>query len=184
MTWRAPDGGQAKLELTHAPPFRAADFYSVLKRAEAPSDHLDRAPGARRLATAGPLDAWLVPRRGAVCLVVRSQDGDVSACRRKVADVRTPLIVGVGPSDRSRRAIVAAFPDAIKRVTVEHGPDSASKAIVANTLLVADAKAVVGLRYSAPGSRGAERHFDRFPQSAWSFVLNAVPTQPFSIPPP
>ena len=49
LQWTAPDGTPQQNQYHAAPGFKAADFYSVLKRPEQPGDALDGLAGARRL---------------------------------------------------------------------------------------------------------------------------------------
>ena len=73
-----------------------------------------RAP--RRLLKFGDAIAWLVPREGAVCLVLDVDGKRASGCRRKVADVRYPLVVALAA--QPERIVAAAFPDAAEQIQV------------------------------------------------------------------
>jgi hypothetical protein len=92
---------------------RAEDYFAVLKRPEQPSDQLDGLPGARLLVDRDGVRAWIVPRRGTVCLVVRSVvargERTVSGCRQNLPDTRFPLIVAA-PKGQFR-VVAVLFPD-------------------------------------------------------------------------
>src|SRR5262249_20697223 len=78
LEWRAPDGTAQHADFFHAPAFRAQDFYPVLARKATTKDALPGLPGARLILQKGPASAWLVPRRGAVCLVLHAGTAQAS----------------------------------------------------------------------------------------------------------
>ena len=122
LEWRAPDGKPEKIDFHAAPAFRAQDFYSEL---DGPGeDAIAGLPGSRRIMGDGSTWVILVPRRGAVCLVVQNGSREASGCRRKVADVRDPLVVGLDLGG-GRRAIAAAFANGFSRIEI--GPDDGLK---------------------------------------------------------
>ena len=96
---------------------------------ERPADRLDDLPGARRIVSDPEVDAWLVPRRDAVCLLVRAGEDQNSGCRRNLGDTRFPIVVSV------EHRIVAAFPDRLRPLSVEPPP---ATAIRSNALLIRD----------------------------------------------
>jgi hypothetical protein len=147
LEWRAPDGTPQRSDLPAAPDFRASDFYSVLARREQPADRFEGLPGARLLVEGDGAKAWLVPRKGAVCLVLDADGLKTSGCRRNVADVRTPLIVAL-PS--RRHVIAVAYPDYLRSVTVV--PAGVPTVAGDNGLLILDGQLARGLRYR--GKRG------------------------------
>jgi hypothetical protein len=172
LEWTAPDGTKQMQTFAPAPAFRAEDFYGVLKRPATPADVLRDLPGARLIASHDGVRAWLVPRLGAVCLVVHDGNREVGGCRHKVADVRRPLIVAIGPEDRSRRTIVAAFPDIIKRVRIDRrDPDRTSlRRTTGNVVVIEEAADVVAVRYRVERQ---ESTIQGLPASTWSYVANA-----------
>jgi hypothetical protein len=92
---------------------RAEDYFSVLKRPEQPSDQLDGLPGARLLVDRDGARAWIVPRLGTVCLVVKTAgvrgERTVSGCRQNLPDTRFPLIVAAPLGQH--HVVAALFPD-------------------------------------------------------------------------
>jgi hypothetical protein len=116
LDWIAPDGEAKSQQFLRAPAVRAEDFYPALKRAPTPQDALDGRPGAWLVARSGNARAWLVPRLGAVCLVLNASGAQASGCRRKVADVRYPVIVAL------HGAIAITFPRGATRITVDGRP--------------------------------------------------------------
>jgi hypothetical protein len=159
---------------------RAADFYSVLKR---PATHDDAVRGlfeARRLAQLGHATAWLVPRRGAVCLVLQFQDSNVSVCRHNVADVRYPLVAALpGRPDRGepQRVIAAVFPDTAKNISVFPSVRSARSG---NALIIGEGDIAQYLRWQT--SSDSPPRTLSFPPGG-RFVLHAREESPASIPP-
>lgn len=181
LEWTAPDGKPESIRFHPAPAFKAADFWPALRRPARAGDDLRGLPGARRVGEGDELGAWLVPRRGAVCLVVAYRGSEVSGCRRKVADVRRALVVGVGPEDRSARTIVAAFPHGIKRISVVRFDRTERFPLSLPSLVIRDGLDVDALRYRSPGGGTST---DRMPASATAFVLNSSNEPPEKIPPP
>lgn len=174
LEWRAPDGQAERIDFPHAPAARAQDFYRVFKRTATPADELDGLADARLVAKADNVRAWLVPRLGSVCLVVRSGDTQASGCRHKVGDVRRPLIVGFNPNGAAHRVVAIAFPQFIKRVET---PGSTSVSGT-DALLLLDGDGPRTLRYVEPG--GGPRT-DRFPAGGAAFTLHARPEAPTAI---
>ena len=160
------DGTAQKLELHAAPAFKAADFYSVLKRPEQPGDAFGSNHGARRLVEFGAATAWLVPRDGAVCLVLEVKDQRVSGCRHKVADVRYPLVVAL-PAE-PERIIAAAFPDAAKDISVRPVVNSGRSL---NVLIIREGEQAKQLRWkiSSPDPQRTET----LPPGKAGFILHA-----------
>jgi hypothetical protein len=175
LAWIAPDGSAQAHEYHAAPAFRAADFYSVLKRPERPGDALDGLPGARRLLQDGEAVAWLVPRDGAVCLVLEVKDARASGCRHKVADVRFPLVVAL-PSE-PERIVAAAFPDAAERISVL---PAITPRRAQNALLITRGETARALRWkiSSPDPPRTET----LPAGEDGFVLHARDERPESLP--
>jgi hypothetical protein len=158
---------------------RAADFYSVLTRPAGPDDSVRGLAEARKLVQLGHATAWLVPRRGAVCLVLQFQDRNVSGCRHKLADVRYPLVVALpGRPDRGdpQRVIAAVFPDTAKNISVIPAVRSVRSG---NALLIAEGDTAQLLRWRV-SSRAPLRTLT-FPPGG-GFMLHARETSPASIP--
>jgi hypothetical protein len=167
VEWTAPGGEAEHMDFMHAPAFRAEDFYPQLKRPETPDDAFEGLPGARLIAHSGDTRAWLVPRLGAVCLVVKTGTAQASGCRHKAGDVRRPLIVATGDP----RVLAIAFPGGASRVTLDGRPRSGDSLLVAG-----DGEHV--LRYRDPAR---EPQTERLPSGA--FTLHARPEPPTAIPP-
>jgi hypothetical protein len=159
-----------------APTFRAADFYSVLQRPERVGDSLDGLPGARRLLATGDAAAWLVPRDGAVCLVLKVNDARASGCRHTVADVRSPLIVAL-PAE-PERIVAAAFPDAVEHIGVIPGAAATRRA--RNGLIITQGETARKLRWkiSSPDPPRTEA----LPAGRDRFILHARDERPEDIP--
>jgi hypothetical protein len=167
LDWIAPDGKAMSQQLSRAPAFRADDVYPALKRAPTPHDALDGLPGARLVAQSGDARAWLVPRLGAVCLVLNANGAQASGCRRKVADVRYPVIVAL------HSAIAIAFPRGATRVSVDGRPRAS------DAFLLTDG-APHTLRYRDPAR---QPRTDRLPAPS-RFALHARLEPPTAIPRP
>jgi hypothetical protein len=158
---------------------RAADFYSVLKRPAGPDDAVRGLAEARKLVQLGHATAYLVPRRGAVCLVVQWHDQNVSGCRHKLADVRYPLVVALpGRPDRGdpQRLIAAVFPDTARNISVIPAVRSARSG---NALLIAEGDTAQLLRWQIR-SQAPPRTLT-FPPGG-GFMLHAREESPASIP--
>jgi hypothetical protein len=174
LEWTAPDGEVAHTDFMAAPPFAAEDFYPELKRPETPQDALDGLPGARLIEQSGDARAWLVPRLGSVCLVVRIGGAEASGCRHKVADVRRPLIVAL-ERPNGPHALAIAFPHGASRISLDGRAQQGS-----SILLTGITNGDHTLRYRSPA-----RHpmTDRLPGGG-SFTLHARPEPPTAIPQP
>jgi|GEM_PF-5022498 len=173
VEWRAPDGTSQRMAFAHAPAFRAQDFYAAFQRPATPADALDGLPDARLIAEAGDARAWLVPRLGAVCLVVRVGAAQGSGCRQRVADVHTPLVVGV-PVAGSRRVVAAAFARQSSGISLT----PAATTRTSDALLTLTGAGAQLLRYRNPAR---ERGSDTFPAGAGAFTLHARPEPPTAI---
>ncbi len=171
LEWVAPDGKPDSISFTAAPAFAAKDFYSALQRPPAAGDKLGGLPGSRLVLRSDAAKAWLVPRLGAVCLVVQVQ-GDPSrgsGCRHKVADVRRPLIVAL-PGPGGGRVVVAAFPNGAKNFALSPTAGVAGKTDNAGVLAFTDGGEARTLRYISPARN---RFSDKLPAGTGGFVLNA-----------
>ena len=92
------------------------------------------------------MTAWLIPRRGAVCLViVRAGKGPRSACRHQLDDTRHPIVLAM------EHRIVVAFPDGQRPLSVEptdrHG-------FTFDAMLIRNGEEAINIRYrDATGAR-------------------------------
>ena len=166
LEWTAPDGTP---RADHIYWGDAATSWGRFWDVERPADHLDDLPGARRIVSDPKVDAWLVPRRGAVCLVVRAGEDQNSGCRRNLGDTRFPIVVSV------EHRIVAAFPDRLRPLSVE--PPS-RHSISSNALLIRDGDYAVSFTYRD----GAGPREVRLPEQK-DFVLHADPMSPLDLMP-
>lgn len=166
LEWTAPDGTP---RTDHIYWGDAATSWGRFWDVERPADHLDDLPGARRIVSDPKVDAWLVPRRGAVCLVVRAGEDQNSGCRRNLGDTRFPIVVSV------EHRIVAAFPDRLRPLSVE--PPS-RHSIQSNALLIRDGDYAVSFTYRD----GAGPREVRLPEQK-DFVLHADPMSPLDLMP-
>ena len=165
------DGKPDSISFTAAPAFAAKDFYSALQRSPASGDKLAGLPGSRLVLRSDAAKAWLVPRLGAVCLVVQVQ-GDPSrgsGCRHKVADVRRPLIVAL-PGPGGGRVVVAAFPNGAKDFTLSPATGVAGKT---ETRACWRSPTAARLGRSATSAPRETAFSDKLPAGTGGFVLNA-----------
>jgi hypothetical protein len=95
LDWRAPDGTAAHIAIAGTTLEDAASYYSVLPRGEQPGDGVNGLAGARWLISLGDVNAWMVPRRNAVCLIVRLGQRRNSGCRAPVGNTALPLVVAL-----------------------------------------------------------------------------------------
>ena len=179
LEWTAPDGSAQSSEFHAAPTPRAQDFYSVLKRPAKPGDAVNGLP-ARTLVTLDDAHATasLVPRQGAVCLVLHAKYAHVSGCRHNVADVRYPLVVAV-PRQRGEpeRIVAVVFPDAAKNIRVIPPVRSARSQ---NALLLAQGETATTLRWQTSSTDPPRT--ETLPSGNGGFVLHAREESPSSIP--
>jgi hypothetical protein len=173
MRWVAPDGKPEKLTFTGEPGFDPADFYSILKRPERPTDRLEGAPGARLATRAGDAKVYVHSDLGAICVRLSlPKPGDlalVGGCRRKAGDVRRGLIVVVEVA-RGRRLLTGAFPDGVSSVELLRSAGNRRLPVKDNVMPIVDAEGVSALRYVSPGRTTV---IDRIPRSSGPVVLNA-----------
>lgn len=143
LEWRAPDGSTHREKLRDITNPRM--WYPRLGRPETALDRLGGYPGARLLITAsdGQVDAWLVPRRDAICLVVRMRRQERSVCRTPVADTRKPLMV-VMPS-HPQRIVVIATQSWQQPLWVT--PEAAQRAISDDAFLILEGDEARSIRY-------------------------------------
>ncbi|MDA0167801.1 hypothetical protein OJ998_01780 [Solirubrobacter taibaiensis] len=166
LEWVAPDGTP---RADHLYGRDAAAHWGRFWDAERPADHLDDLPGARRIVSDRKVDAWLVPRRNAVCLVVRSGNDQNSGCRRNLGNSSFPIVVSV------EHRIVAAFPDRLRPLSVEPPSRHSNQS---NALLIRDGDDAVTFTYrDTAGVREV-----RLPDQK-DFVLNADPMSPLDLMP-
>jgi hypothetical protein len=111
LTWMTPNGpASAHFEAGPAP--TAEMLFAALRRPWKPADNLAGFPGARLLYMSADVTAWLIPRRGAVCLQVTTigaRRDTRSGCRHRLDDVRDPIIVAV--PHRPQHVVAMVFPD-------------------------------------------------------------------------
>lgn len=134
LDWRTPGGAAAHVWLR--------DFTSPrmwYPRLGVPEMERDRAlgfPGARFLFAPpeGDVEAWLVPRRDAICLVARNAGEQRSVCRTPVNDTRKPLMLSL-PS-HPQRILVFAFASWQSPLSVS--PERARRSISSDAIVVFD----------------------------------------------
>jgi len=135
------------------------DLYAVFKRPEQPEDRLDGLPGARRLLARDRVSVFLAPRKGEVCLIVKTVDAgreDTRAgCRPGI--VHSPLVVAA--PHLPQHVIAAVFPDGTT-------PNWATA--TGNFVFIPNGEEVTQLSYTDPTGR---TRTDRFPKGAAAFVL-------------
>jgi hypothetical protein len=174
LTWMTPDGPVSRrFEAGPAP--TAETFYSVLRRRWKPSDNLAGYPGARLLYGSPDVSAWLIPRRGAVCLQVRTVDARTdtrSGCRHQLDDVRHPIVVAV--PHLPEHVVAMVFPDGATSPGIDEN----------GFRLIRDGNSAVNVRYTDPTGI---RRVSWFPTSPVggpelaAFVLHARAESPSSI---
>src|SRR5262249_44777844 len=142
----------------------------MLKRPAKPGDALENLPGARLLAEGDGAKAWLVPRKGAVCLVLDADGIQRSGCREKVFDVRTPLIVAI-PSG-TREVIAVAYTDS--RRPLPAPPAGVQSVAADNGLLILDGRQARALKYHGTTQK--------LPGANAGYIGNAKAEWPTAIP--
>jgi len=164
LDWHAPDGIAAHVTVYATSLDSAATYYRVLERGEQPGDRVNDLPGARWLMSFGDVDAWMVPRRSAVCLIVRSGERRNSGCRRPVGNAALPLVVAL---------------DGYATIALPNGSEVLSPpppgGVTTNAMLVRGARE---FRYRSP--YGDEQTV-RLPAKA-DYVLNGVEARPEDLP--
>jgi hypothetical protein len=162
--WTAPDGRARGADYPGAT--GAAKAFAVLRTPEQTGGELPGLPGSRLALSTGAVKAWLVPRRGAICLVVQIKDRSTAGCR-PIA-IHAPMLVAL-PGGAGGRVVVAAYPDAITGVSVAPKAGLANAAYSANVLLWSDGGEPRTLRYvthDGPVRRNVPTFMRAFPFNA------------------
>ncbi|RKQ90709.1 hypothetical protein C8N24_0522 [Solirubrobacter pauli] len=140
LDWVAPDGTPAHLEVRN--PKDPHSFYPRLNEPATEADRYANLPGARLLAGAEGVRAWLVPRRQRICLVVELTGGSGGSVCRRPDEVSTPLVIAT-PAEP--QVVVAAFPSTL--VPLEVSPATARSRVSADGILVLDGTDLTALRW-------------------------------------
>jgi hypothetical protein len=177
--WIAPDGQPQRAELVHVAP-SAKDLFVALNAAPGPAGELSGLPGSRRVLEADSTSAWLVPRRNAVCLVLKIGERKASGCRSPVTDARRPIVVALA-GGAGERVVAAAFADAYTGLALTPGDGISRLSQFRGVILWSDRGEARTLTYRNV-ARGTARN--SVPARSEGFVLNARAEPPETIPPP
>ncbi|MDA0183448.1 hypothetical protein OJ997_24275 [Solirubrobacter phytolaccae] len=177
LSWKAPDGTPVTRKLRDIRDPRL--WYPRLTEPEDALDRLAGFAGARHLIADEDADvhAWLVPRKNAICLLVRVRRVENSGCRTPVEDVGSPLVVATPASPEP--VVVAAFPSTL--VPLEVRPGEVRDKIVDDGVLILDGESAMAIDYRYPRERGTRDVM--LPYNIDGYVINGDEVRPGELKP-
>jgi hypothetical protein len=176
--WVARNRNRARVPFDNG---RFDDLYTVLRAPGEPEGDLPGFPGSRGVLRANATSVWLVPRKGAICLVVQIKNRQASGCMvRRLDAITGPLVVSM-PGGVGGRVVVAASSDRLPNLALRShaGIDQLSSS--GGVLLWSDGGGRRVLDFGAPSGRRLSLNV---PASTRGFVLGGVARDPKSFPDP
>jgi hypothetical protein len=176
--WVARDGSRRSVGFESE---RFDDLYRALRAPGAPDGDLPGFPGSRKVLGADSASVWLVPRKGAICLVVQIKNRQASGCMvRRLDAITGPLVVSL-PGGVGGRVVVAATSDRLPNLDLRSRAGVDQSSYTGGVLLWSDGG---GRRVLDFGSHFGPRLSLNVPAGTGGFVVGGVAKDPNSFPDP
>jgi hypothetical protein len=173
--WDAGDGSRRRVG------FESERFDDLYRALRAPGAGLPGFPGSRKVLGANATSVWLVPRKGAICLVVQIKNRQASGCMvRRLDAINGPLVVSM-PGGVGGRVVVAATSDRLPIITLRSRAGIDQSSYTGGVLLWSDGGERRVLDF---GVHSGRRLSLNVPAGTGGFVLGGVAKDPNSFPDP